>query len=414
MIGEISNFSRSPNGHCYFKLKDDQALLSCVMWKTQVARLSFRPENGMRVVATGRITVYAPSGQYQLQVTDLRPEGIGDIYAAFHQLKARLEKEGLFAATRKRRIPLLPRRIGLVTSPRGAALHDMLTTLLRRHPGVDVVLSPAVVQGVDAPPSIIAALGRLARLAGGPDAVDVVIVARGGGSFEELNAFNDEGVARTIASFPVPVISGVGHETDFTIADFVADERAATPTAAATRAIPDCVEARLNVRRIRVRLAQALVRMVDRHKDRLRLLEQRGFARLVDRMLDTRRRRLDDLSTRLVRAQERRVERRRAALAAHAGRLDALSPFAVLERGYAVCTTADGHVVKRIGQVEPGAAVDIRVLDGSLQARVEGAHVEATSAGEQLALAGLLPGADDATAARAGRGPRRVGEEVSQ
>jgi len=383
--GEISNFTRSVNGHCYFVLKDDQAQLSAVMWKSQVARTPFRPENGMRVIAFGRLTVYPQRGQYQLVVTELKPDGLGDLFAAYLQLKARLEKEGLFEAARKRALPLLPRRVGLVTSPRGAALHDMVTTLRRRHPGVDIVLSPAVVQGAEAPSSIVTALRRLARLQETPDAVEVVIVGRGGGSFEELNAFNDEAVARAIVACPVPVVSGVGHETDFTIADLVADERAATPTAAATRVVPDCVEATLRVRQLRARLGQALVRRVERHRERLESLEERGWRRLLDRMLDQRRQRLDDLLARAHRAQEMGTERRRARLGALAGRLDALSPLRVLERGYAVCTAAgDGRVVTRVGQVEAGDLLDIRVLDGSVAARVEGARRRPSSASEAV------------------------------
>lgn len=436
--GEISNFTRSVNGHCYFVLKDDQAQLSAVMWKSQAARGVFRPENGMRVIAFGRITVYPQRGQYQMVVNELKPDGLGDLFVAYLQLKARLEKEGLFEPGRKRALPAFARRVGLVTSPRGAALHDMVTTLRRRYPGVDIVISPAVVQGAEAPPSIVRALRRLARLRGSDDAVDVIIVGRGGGSFEELNAFNDEAVARAMVASPVPVVSGVGHETDFTIADLVADERAATPTAAAARVVPDCVEAALRVRQLRVRLAQALVRRVERQRERQRSLEQRGWRRLLDRMLDARRQRLDETGARMARAHEsglerrraalgglvgrldalsplrvldaRRerlhammarmarametgLERRRAALGAQAGRLDALSPLRVLERGYAVCTTSvDAHVVTRIDQVEAGERVDIRVSDGSLAARVEGVQPNVSSASEAVGRAAIVRG----------------------
>ncbi|NDD27938.1 MAG: exodeoxyribonuclease VII large subunit [Proteobacteria bacterium] len=237
--GELSNVKRAHNGHIWFTLKDEGAQLGAVMFKGDAMRCKLTPSEGMKVVASGRLTVYEPRGNYQMVVSDLRPDGLGDLYAAFLQRKEKLQAEGLFDAARKRAIPRYPTRVGIVTSEQGAALRDMLTTIRRRHPGVSVLLSPAVVQGADAPRSVVAALHRLCLAHAGGTSIDVIIVGRGGGSFEELNAFNDEDVARAIAGCPIPIVSGVGHETDFTIADLVADERAATPTAAAARVTPD-------------------------------------------------------------------------------------------------------------------------------------------------------------------------------
>lgn len=364
--GEISNFTRSVNGHCYFVLKDEHSQVNSVMFKGSASRLAFAPQNGMKVIALGRVTLYEQRGQYQLMVSELKLDGLGELYAAFLQLKERLAKEGLFEAARKRRVPVLPRRVGLVTSPTGAALQDMLTTMRRRHAGVDIVLSPALVQGTEAPASIVAALRRLYALQGTPDAVDAIIVARGGGSFEELNAFNDETVARTVVASPVPLVSGVGHETDTTIIDLVADVRAATPTAAAALVTPDRAEALRALSDAQMRLRQSLLRRLERARERLAALERRGWRLLPARILADRRQQLDEVCAEMVVAVQRGLERRRVQLRHEAARLDALSPLKVLARGYAVCRTPDGQVVTRVEQARVGQDLEVRVQDGTL------------------------------------------------
>jgi exodeoxyribonuclease VII large subunit len=369
--GELSNVSRSPQGHLFFTLKEEGASLSATMFRSQVARCRFNPENGMQVIALGRMAIYEPRGQYQMAVSELRLDGVGELYAAFLQLKEKLAAEGLFDPARKKKLPTLPARIGIVTSEQGAALRDMITTVCRRHPGVSILLSPALVQGAEAPESIIAALRRLWKLRSTPTRVDVIIVGRGGGSFEELNAFNHERVARAIAASPIPTISGVGHETDFTIADLVADARAATPTAAAALATPDHAACVRRVEELRIRLSRALKRRLDRGRERLEGVERRRAALTAERALDGRRRRLDDLRGRLERAACRLLERRQAALSAAAGCLDALSPLKVLSRGYAVCRTASGEVVTRVAQAAVGAELELSLVDGCAAVRVE-------------------------------------------
>ncbi|MBM3464021.1 MAG: exodeoxyribonuclease VII large subunit [Armatimonadetes bacterium] len=325
--GEISNFSRSTNGHCYFVLKDENAQIASVMFRMQSARCRFVPEDGMKVIAFGRVSVYEQRGTYQLVVAELKLDGLGELYAAFVQLKDRLAREGLFEEARKQPLPFLPRRVGIVTSPKGAALQDMLTTLRRRHPGVDVVISPAIVQGVEAPGSVIAALRRLFRLE-----VDVIIVARGGGSFEELNAFNDEALARAIAACPIPVVSGVGHETDVTICDMVADVRAATPTAAATAVVPDRAKALRAISEAQVRLRQALLRRLERARERLGALEKRQWMKLPGRSMERHRLHLDRLDGGLLAGIRRRHEHARMRLDNVEQRRGRITPARLLER----------------------------------------------------------------------------------
>lgn len=369
--GEISNFSRAVSGHLYFTLKDEQSQIGAVMFRTQAGRCSFKPQNGMQVIALGRIGLYEQRGTYQMNVHELRLDGVGELYATFLQLKEQLTREGLFDPRRKKKLPAFPRRLGIVTSEQGAALRDMLTTIRRRHPGVGVVLSPALVQGVDAPESIIGALRRLWKLRDTPHGVDVIIVGRGGGSFEELNAFNNERVARAIAASPIPIVSGVGHETDLTIADLAADLRAATPTAAAAQATPDRGALLRQLTDLRQRLRGALLRRLGRARDRLDGVQRRRWSMLPARILDARRQNLDEVTERLCRAATLFVERQRASLTMACGRLDALSPLKVLARGYVVCRTPRGEVVTSAAQAPPGRELELRLLDGSAAVRVE-------------------------------------------
>ena len=363
--GEVSNFARAASGHLYFTLKDSEAALSCVMWRSAAARLTWQPEQGAAVLAHGRISLYAPRGNYQLLVDELHPAGLGDLHARFEQLKEQLRAEGLFDAGRKRRLPDLPRVIGVVTSPQAAALRDVLNVLQRRYPLVRVLLAPTLVQGDQAPAQIVAALRTLdAR-----DDVDLILLVRGGGSLEELWAFNNEGVARAIAACQHPVVTGVGHETDFTIADFVADERAPTPSAAAELAVPDQAEMRGWLAEQGDRLRASMGRRLSEARQTLSQA-QALLRRFSPRTrLDAQRQYVDDLGQRAERAMGHRLALERAALTGLEARLAALSPAATLERGYAIVRRADtGLVVCRVEQVQAGDDLVIRVRDGEFGA----------------------------------------------
>lgn len=366
--GEVSNVSAPKSGHLYFTLKDANASLKCVMWKPQVMRLRFLPRDGDAIEVHGALSVYEQAGQYQLYADIIRQTGEGALYQEFMRLKAKLEHEGLFAEDRKRPLPAWPRRIGLITSPTGAALQDMLNTLRRRFPLVDVILAPTAVQGIEAPPGITRGLTALNRQTPAPD---VIIVARGGGSIEDLWAFNDETVVRAVATSAIPVISGVGHETDFTLTDFAADLRAPTPTAAAELATPNQADLRAALAELSTELTRTLLATLQTRRWSLadtqnRLLRQAPRARLLND-----RQRLDDLLRRGETALAHGLKLHRTRLDGLTQKLTALNPLAILERGYAVVTQADGQAVRRVGQVSPGEALTIRVADGTLPARAE-------------------------------------------
>ncbi|HEX7540848.1 MAG TPA: exodeoxyribonuclease VII large subunit [Anaerolineales bacterium] len=366
--GEISNLSRPASGHIYFTLKDSGASLRCVMWKTEAARLRFAPQDGMAIEAHGSLGIYEVAGQYQLYADSLRPMGEGALYQEFLRLKALLEAEGLFDAARKRPIPASPRRIGIVTSPTGAALRDMLNTLRRRMPLAEVTLAPAPVQGEEAPLALVAALQRLNRVV----APEVILLARGGGSIEDLWAFNDERVVRAVSESQAPVITGVGHETDFTLADFAADLRAPTPTAAAELATTITV---LDLRQTLIEMAQILNGSMGTFFERQHNLLE-GFQSGLHfyspiRRVQTERQRVDEMSRRGNAAQAHRLELAAARLMGLENRLTALSPMAVLQRGYAV-VTKNKRVVTSKSQVQVGDALRVRVRDGEFDARVSG------------------------------------------
>jgi len=375
--GEISNWSVSARGHAYFALKDSEALLSCVMFQGARGRLGFSPADGLQVVATGVISVYEARGQYQLVVSALRETGRGDLYRRFIELKAKLEKEGLFDPARKRPLPALPRRIGIVTSPTGAALRDILHVIRRRFPCVEVFVSPTLVQGDEAPAQIVRAIERLARFrtqAPGephPAAVDVMIVGRGGGSIEDLWAFNDEAVARAIHACPIPVISAVGHETDFTIADFVADLRAPTPSAAAEIAVAQADVLVEKIMALGNRATRALTQMTaTRRLELQRLLRSWGLRQPLD-LVRQAIQRLDELATRADSGLQRLLADSTHRLSATVGRLEALNPSGVLARGYSIVSRArDGRVVTREKQAALGEHLRIRLSEGELRAAV--------------------------------------------
>lgn len=366
--GEISNFKHHSSGHMYFTLKDEKSRLKCVMFRTRNAALRFRPEDGLTVIAGGSIGLYEVAGEYQLYVNELYPAGQGALHLAFEQLKQKLEKEGLFDPSRKRPLPFLPRTVGVVTSPTGAAIRDILSVLRRRFPNVNILLAPAQVQGEGGPASVI----RGIRLLNERDDVDVMIVGRGGGSLEELWTFNDEGVARAIAASRIPVISAVGHETDFTISDFVADRRAPTPSAAAEMAVPEKATLLAQLAGANERLRGALKKQVLRRREALRYLQRSpAFTRPLDRIYQ-RRQHLDDLLQRAGIAASHGMAVRRSRLEAIAGKLDTLSPLATLARGYAICMAENGSVVTDAAAVSAGEPIVVRVHRGEIRARVSG------------------------------------------
>jgi exodeoxyribonuclease VII large subunit len=369
LSGEVSGFTQASSGHCYFTLKDAGAILKSVIWRTQAKGMAL-PRNGDAVIVHGAISVYEQGGAYQLYVDHLEPAGVGQLWLEFERLKARLEAEGLFDDERKRPIPARPVRLGVVTSPTAAALRDILRTLSHRYGLVDVILAPTPVQGDQAPPAIVAALALLNRWSAEREPLDAIILARGGGSIEELWAFNDERMARAIAASAVPVITGVGHETDFTIADFVADLRAPTPTGAATSATPDGRELSAAVAALMARAERQLGGHLVDERSRVEGLAVRLRRAAPAARLATNRQRVDDLSRRGALAITNTVRQQRARLRGEGLRLTALDPSRVLARGYAIVATADGVVVHSVAQVGPGDAVRVRVADGAFGATV--------------------------------------------
>ncbi|MBP1465434.1 exodeoxyribonuclease VII large subunit [Candidatus Chloroploca sp. M-50] len=363
--GEVAEFKRhAASGHCYFSLKDEGGLVRAVMWRSNAVRLSQLPRMGDLVLAHGYLSLYAPRGELQLYADTLLPAGVGLLYARFEALRARLEAEGLFAIERKRPLPRLPRRIGLVTAPGGAALQDMLTILARRCPLSEVLVAPCLVQGERAPASIVAALTTV--YAAG---VDLVILARGGGSLEDLWAFNDEAVARAVFASPVPLITGVGHETDTTMVDYVADLRAPTPSAAAELAVPEHDDLSALVWQSRMRLDQSVDALLNRTQADLANARSTIDRHTPLRRLARDRQQVDDLGRHLDRAVDRTTAMRQLALQGLVARLATLSPQATLQRGYAVVRHATtGHVLGSVIGVPSGTPLQIDLRDGTLAA----------------------------------------------
>ena len=365
--GEISNLSRPASGHVYFTLKDSSAALKCVMWKMSAARLNLPLQNGMEVEVHGKIGIYEVSGQYQLYADQIRSVGEGALYQEFMRLKSMLEAEGLFDPERKRPIPYLSHKIGIVTSSTGAALRDILNTLRRRLPLVEVILAPSPVQGTEAPPAIVKAIQSLIL-----QSPDVIILARGGGSIEDLWTFNDERVVRAVASAPVPVICGVGHETDFTLSDFAADLRAPTPTAAAELATQITIQdLTATVSNLKSLILTHTLNVISSKKSALLSLAAQLRYLSPERRIQSERQRVDELARRALSALVHNFQLQKKHIQGTQSRLEALSPLAVLARGYAVVTRKDdGSVVSRVGQAKPGQQVQIRVSDGQLGAEI--------------------------------------------
>ena len=388
VTGEISNFTEARSGHLYMTLKDDKSALKAVMFRGSAVRLKFRPENGMKVIAFGSVSVYEAGGQYQMYLSDLQPDGLGSLNLAFEQLKEKLANEGLFDPARKKPLPVYPKRIGVVTSPTAAAFQDICNVLRRRWPMAEVVLSSTLVQGVDAPAQIVSALQLLDRAG-----VDVIIAARGGGSMEDLWAFNDEAVARTVAACETPVVSGVGHETDFTIIDFVSDLRAPTPSAAAELCTPDWYEESDRVLAFGNHMRSLLQNRLNGERTRLQNLETSNVLRSFDSLVNEKRIKIDQLTDRMTRnvaeqtrregmrldraairldhAMTDRVNAERSRLSKAAAKMEAFDPFAVLARGYSIAETDEGKLVKTVGDVRKNDKLTVRVSDGTIHAVVE-------------------------------------------
>lgn len=376
--GEVSNFTLHSSGHMYFSLKDEFSRLRCVMFRSQNSRLKFIPSDGMSVFAYGAIGMYERSGDVQLYVEDMMPSGTGSLYLAFLQLKEKLDKEGLFSPSRKREIPSFPKVVAVVTSPTGAAVRDVITVIKRRAPGVTVLVVPALVQGDGAPDSIVQALDLVNRAG----FIDVVIVGRGGGSIEELMAFNDERVARAIAASRVPVISAVGHETDFTIADFVADMRAATPSAAAEIAVPDMSELGKTLFQLNLRLTSSIRTVVSDNKGKLRSQARSHVLRFPMELTRDHRLRLSVAGDRLYAFVNGVLWKRREDFRALAGQLEGLSPLRTLGRGYGfIRKLPEKSVVCSVGQVAPEEDLEVVLQDGSFTATVKSVLEEEESAG---------------------------------
>ena len=365
--GELSNYKIYPSGHHYFTLKDAESSLRCVMFKSSAVKLRFRPEHGMKVIAFGRISVFPRDGAYQLYCGTLTPDGVGDLHVAFEQLKEKLFREGLFDESHKKPLPRFPRRIAIVTSSAGAAVHDMIRILRRRYPIAKVLLLPVRVQGVEAPPEIVGAI----RYANRWQLADVLITGRGGGSLEDLWAFNDERVARAIYDSEIPVISAVGHEPDVTISDFVADRRASTPSNAAEIAVPDMAELLRYLQESEGRMTQSALSLLDRQDKRLAELARKRVLSDPTAFLQDRRLQLDYVQQKLALAAKSQVEDEARRFTRLTASLDALSPLKVLGRGYAMAQSGDGAILRDSDQVSTGDRIRVRLAKGSLDCTVE-------------------------------------------
>jgi exodeoxyribonuclease VII large subunit len=377
--GEVSAVTYHGSGHVYFTLKDEESCLRCVIWRNDARRLRFRLEPGMGVLVHGRVAVYEKRGEYQLIADTAEPEGVGSLYLAFEQLRQSLAEEGLFDPARKRAIPVFARRVAVVTSPTGAAIQDICTIVRRRCPVTSILVVPALVQGDGAPASLCAALARVNEL----KEIDVVVLARGGGSLEDLWPFNTEAVARAIAASRAPVVSAIGHETDFTIADFVADLRAPTPSAAAEILAPDLAQLETRLAMAKGRLIESLRSQLAYAGERLAQLQSRRVLARPGDEAARRQQRLDDLHDRLERAAEHSLERGRLGLRAVCGRLEALSPVAILARGYAVALRLpERSVIGSASVLKPGDRFAVRFHDGEIPATVEGAASSPPLSGE--------------------------------
>lgn len=363
--GEISNFHHHSSGHMYFTLKDQNSAISAIMFKGYNSQLKFQLEDGLKVIAHGYISIYEPRGTYQFYIDSMEPAGKGALYLAFEQLKEKLEKEGLFDLVHKNKIPLLPKKIGIVTSPTGAAIRDILSVIQRRFPNISLLIVPTLVQGEMASEQLVKGIEYLNSRGD----IDLIILSRGGGSIEDLWPFNEENLARAIYNSSVPVISGIGHETDFTIADFVADLRAPTPSAAAELAISSRLELEKRIENSRERLSYAIGNKIREYRKRLEgLMERRVFAR-PEELFSKEIQQLDDLSRRLEWSMEKELNSRKEEFQFLNGKLESLSPLKTLARGYSI-SSLQGKIIDSIDEVEIGQEIQIRVKDGQIKGKV--------------------------------------------
>ncbi len=381
--GEVSNFKNHyATGHLYFSLKDETGAVRAVMFRSYASRLRFQPENGMKVIVHGRVSVFPRSGDYQIYVNEMQPDGAGALAVAFEQLRRKLEAEGLFDEARKRPLPPYPTRIGLITSPTGAAVRDMLQVLGRRYPLADVVLFPALVQGPGAPESLVKGL----RCFAGEVPVDLIIIGRGGGSMEDLWCFNHENVVRAVAASPVPVISAVGHETDFTLCDFAADLRAPTPSAAAELAVPDKTELAARITALAGRAEAAERQVLVSLREKLRRLAGSAALSSPRYVLDRERMTLDLLAQKLIHEGQGLVPPRRAALAALCGKLSALNPAGVLARGFGIVFDETGHTVSTVEALSEDETIRVKLADGEATATVHTVRKGAANGGKKVKI----------------------------
>ena len=364
--GELSNYKIYPSGHHYFSIKDKEASLRCVMFRRDAGALRFKPENGMLVIAFGRVTVFPRDGQYQLYCSGITPDGVGDLHVAFEQLKEKLLSEGLFDLEKKKPIPKYPERIAIVTSSAGAALRDMLRILCKRYPIAKIIILPVRVQGVEAPPEISGAIRYANKFA----IADLIITGRGGGSIEDLWAFNDERVARAIFESEIPVISAVGHEPDVTISDFVADLRAATPSNAAELAVPDKAELTEYLKTAEIRMSRALGRRTENLREKLRRYAENRVLKSPLTFIEDRRVLLDYAQERLYQFSSNMISRKKTELIKLTAALDAMSPLKVLGRGYSIAQKADGSLLKKSSDTAPGDRLNIILSEGSVTCTV--------------------------------------------
>ena len=366
--GEITNFKNHyATGHFYFTLKDETSQIRAVMFKSSASKMKFMPEDGMKVTAHGRISSFVRDGTYQLYADSMEPDGIGSLYIAFEQLKRKLEREGLFDQSRKKPLPKIPTRVGIITSATGAAIRDMINVCGRRFPYAKLVLFPSLVQGPDAPPQLIAGLNYFNMTR----SVDVIIIGRGGGSIEDLWAFNDEGVARAVAASAIPVISAVGHETDFTICDFAADKRAPTPSAAAELAVPEATELKRKISNIITRESDVISHMLKLRREKLDSLARSRVMTDPENLINDRRMYTDMLSDRLTRAFTTELNSKKAEMAAAAGKLSALNPMSVISRGYSAVYKSSGKLVKSVNDVSVGDKIEFKTIGGSVGCTVD-------------------------------------------
>jgi len=368
--GEISNFVNHRTGHFYFTVKDDGSVLRAVMFKAGASKLKFLPENGMKVILHGRISLYVKDGQYQIYCDDIEPDGVGSLFIAFEQLKTRLEAEGLFDAKYKKPLPKVPLKIGIITSPTGAAIRDMINVITRRFKMAKIVLFPALVQGENSPQQLISGI----KFFNSKKNADVIIIGRGGGSLEELWAFNDENLARTIFASEIPVISAVGHETDFTICDFVSDLRAPTPSAAAELAVPDTSDLKKQLSNVEKKIESQLLNKINYHREQINNYANKNVFKNPGNIIDDKRMNLLHIEKNLLTHMKIIMDNKKAAFALNSSKLEILNPLSIITRGYSVAYNKNGGIVKSVREIAPGDSISVKLKDGEVEANITKVH----------------------------------------